>query len=597
MHIKNNPLGKVRHAVARGEARLKRFAEDEDGALVVFAVYALLIILMVGGIGVDLMRFERDRSRLQYTLDRAVLAAADLEQPLDPASVVREYFQKAGLLEYLTAVNVTGDAFHRQVSASVSADVTTQFMHMSGVDMLTANVKSTAIERIPNVEVSLVLDISGSMKTNDRVTLMKTAAKSFTSNVLSRNKDAGTGTVNSYQTSVNIVPFSGQTNPGTTMFEYLGGVRFGGVSTTETTNYFPEWSQDISNIVFRFDRNGDGEIDYSVKIEGYPDNDVEMFNKDDLDTYYNYAVSYIQDVDPLITAGMDSMVGATIKGGKEPTSYFSTEEEGMGDPASDDGPTKFNNVDRTIQFHDFYSGIVPNDTSSCLEMTYGDFLSTGLPTGSDEQVAYFVNWDYDEATQDWGWCPEDSMAIQYAQKDEAALNAFIDNLRLHDGTGTNFGMKYALALLDPNTQPAFAHLNEHGEVPDEFTNRPLSWDAEVSSKYIVLMTDGRTSTQVRPADTLDPENSETELTDRPVGDTVFSSSHWTNLEMFHHQCELAKSMGVTIYAVALETSDTAAEEVRECASSASHFFEVTGEEVIDTFVSISSSIQKLRLSE
>ena len=587
----------ARNAVAHCEKILRRFARDEDGALIVFGVYVFLIILLVGGIGVDLMRFERDRTKLQYTLDNAVLAAADIEQPLDPSAVVHDYFNKAGLLQYLTSVSVTGDKFHRQVSATVSADVPTQFMHMTGKDILTASVKSVAYERIPNIEISLVLDISGSMKTNGRVDLMKLAAKSFTSKVLARNTDADTGEANAYQTSVSVVPFSGQTNPGNTMFEYLGGVRFGGVSTTEETNYFPTWGQDISNIVFRFDRNGDGEIDYSVKIEGYPDNDVEMFDKDDLDTYFNYAVQYIQSVDPLITAGMDSMVGASIKGGRLPTNYYSTEEEGLGDPTEDDGPTKFNNVDRTIQFGDFYSGIVPNDTSSCLEMTYNDFLSSGLPTGSNEQVPYFVNWDFDEATQDWGWCPEDSMAVQYAQKDEDALNNYIDNLRLFDGTGTNYGMKYALALLDPNTQPAFAHLSAVGEVPSEFQNRPLTWNADVSSKYIVLMTDGRTGTQIRPTATLDLDNSDTELTDRPAEDSVTDSSRWTNRQMFLYQCELAKSKGVTIFAVALETSDVAAAEVESCASSPSHFFEVTGAEVIDTFVSIASSIQKLRLIE
>ena len=67
--------------------------------------------------------------------------------------------------------------------------------------------------------------------------------------------------------------------------------------------------------------------------------------------------------------------------------------------------------------------------------------------------------------------------------------------------------------------------------------------------------------------------------------------------MFLYQCELAKTMGVTIYTVALETSDTASAEVKKCASSPSHFFEVAGTEVIETFVSIASSIQKLRLIE
>lgn len=187
------------------------------------------------------------------------------------------------------------------------------------------------------------------------------------------------------------------------------------------------------------------------------------------------------------------------------------------------------------------------------------------------------------------------MSIQYAQKDEAKLNSFIDNLRLHDGTGTNYGMKYALALLDPATQPAFVHLNSKGEVPNEFKNRPLLWNADQSSKYIVLMTDGRTGTQIRPIETLALENTDTELTQRPAEDSMTASSSLSNLEMFHIQCQLAQSQGVTVYTVAFETSQTAADEVKKCASSPAHFFEVSGQSVIDTFVSIASSIQRLRL--
>lgn len=108
-----------------------------------------VLILMVGGIGVDLMRLERDRTRLQYTLDRAVLAASDLEQPLDPLAVVEDYFQKASLLQYLTSVTVSGDNFKREVSAEVSADIRTQFMHMTGMDILTATAGATAVEQVP----------------------------------------------------------------------------------------------------------------------------------------------------------------------------------------------------------------------------------------------------------------------------------------------------------------------------------------------------------------------------------------------------------------------------------------------------------------
>ena len=56
-------------------SELSRFARDESGNLVVFGVYVFVMIFMVAGIGIDLMRLERDRADLQYTLDRAVLIA------------------------------------------------------------------------------------------------------------------------------------------------------------------------------------------------------------------------------------------------------------------------------------------------------------------------------------------------------------------------------------------------------------------------------------------------------------------------------------------------------------------------------------------
>ena len=61
-----------------------RFAKEEDGMITIFACFMILMMLMVGGIGVDMMRHEMERTRLQAVSDRAVLAAADLDQTLNP---------------------------------------------------------------------------------------------------------------------------------------------------------------------------------------------------------------------------------------------------------------------------------------------------------------------------------------------------------------------------------------------------------------------------------------------------------------------------------------------------------------------------------
>lgn len=567
---------------ARGAAG--RFARNEDGAIVFFAVFVFLMMLIVAGIGIDVMRYERDRANMQYTLDRAVLAASSLGQRQDPETVVRDYLSLAGLIDNLRSVHVNETATSRTVQVESVGRMATQFMHMAGIDGLDYGAVSVAHEAIPNSEISLVLDISGSMAHNQREETMKEAANSFISGVLSRN-------VVSTQplTSVNVIPFAGQTNPGPEMFDFLGGDRFG----TTGEDYFPEWQQDISNIVFWYDTNFDGiiedNVDTKVKIDDYPDNDVELFNKDDLDSYLPYVLDFIARQVPSLPEADARMLGATIKGGLEPTSFYSVSGNEVG------GSTNFKQPDYTFTFDEFYNSIVPNNTSSCIEMTYSDFESTTLPDGSTDQVGHFAKFTYDGTSQDWGWCPEDDTAIQYAQKEEATLHSFVDSLRLHDGTGTNYAMKYALALLDPSTQAAFEHLAGLGVIPGEFANRPLPWDETNTDKYIVLLTDGEITGQDRPTDELDPLNSIEELTDRPTDDTVSTSSRSTNLILFHQQCELAKQNGVIIYTVAFEAPSTVIDDLQTCASSPAHFFDVDGPELVSTFVAIATSIQRLRL--
>lgn len=191
----------------------KRFAEEEDGVMVVFSMFIILIILMVGGIGVDTMRFEMERTRLQNTIDRAVLAAADLDQTLTPKAVVEDYFVKAGITDVVPTVTPTTGIGFKTVSAAATRQMDTQFMRMSGVDTMTIPAGATAEERVPNVEVSLVLDISGSMKDNNRLVNLRTAAKEFIDATIKAD------TVN--RVSINVVPYSEHVNVGPIIFDEL----------------------------------------------------------------------------------------------------------------------------------------------------------------------------------------------------------------------------------------------------------------------------------------------------------------------------------------------------------------------------------------
>ena len=206
---------------ARPQRGLQRFWADETGSLVIFALMLAMLMLMMGGIAVDVMRYESRRTSLQNTLDRSTLAAAALSQDRDARLVVNDYFLKAGLAEFLTSVTVTRGLNYRNVMATASADTNPLFMHMMGIDNFNADGMSMAEQRVNNVEVMLVLDVSGSMNSNSRIDNLKIAAKDFVSTVLSSDDED--------KISIGIVPFNGQVNLGANLLAQFNAVNTNGV--------------------------------------------------------------------------------------------------------------------------------------------------------------------------------------------------------------------------------------------------------------------------------------------------------------------------------------------------------------------------------
>lgn len=186
--------------------RLGRFARGEAGGSIPIALTFLTLMLMMGGLAVDLMRFEATRTRLQNTSDRAVLAAASLRQKLEPREVVEDYFRKADLFEKLVNINPTHTINAKTVEVDAAADVPPYFIQMLGIDEMEAPANSIATERITDVEISLVLDISGSMGSYSRIENLRAAATEFVDTVMSGSSPG--------RTTISIVPYTGHVNLG-----------------------------------------------------------------------------------------------------------------------------------------------------------------------------------------------------------------------------------------------------------------------------------------------------------------------------------------------------------------------------------------------
>jgi len=192
---------------------LPTFARDDRGAMSYLGIMMSVAMLGVGGIGIDLMMTEMKRTKLQATLDRAVLAAANLSQEMSPAAVVNDYVGKAGMASYVGVPTVTQGLNFTEVMASGTIVQPSNFLQLLGVDTLTATALAAAEERIMNVEISMVLDISGSMRDNAKMQNLKNAAKEFVDTVV--NEDTHD------LVSVSLVPYSEHVNVGPLIFDEL----------------------------------------------------------------------------------------------------------------------------------------------------------------------------------------------------------------------------------------------------------------------------------------------------------------------------------------------------------------------------------------
>lgn len=213
--------------VAKSRCQKRRgFLRSDDGSMIVFGMLLLLLMVISGSMSVDFMRFESHRGRLQATLDRAVLAAASLDQPLEPREVVLDYFKRDNLEFAIDNgdITVTESATSRRVEACASVSMGTSFMALSSslggldIDSFITGACSAAEESASQTEISLVLDVSGSMGSRSasgrsKLSDLKSAAKSFINIVLcnpSNPSDTSNCTVAPGKVSVNIVPYSEQ---------------------------------------------------------------------------------------------------------------------------------------------------------------------------------------------------------------------------------------------------------------------------------------------------------------------------------------------------------------------------------------------------
>ena len=202
-----------------------------------------------------------------------------------------------------------------------------------------------------------------------------------------------------------------------------------------------------------------------------------------------------------------------------------------------------------------------------------------------------VNYNYETPRKEPWWCPSDEAAMIVMSNDADAIKQKIENMKVYDGTGTAYAMKWASILLDPTIRPYMSIAAASNIVPTSFANRPANYNDGDTLKFIVLMTDGQISFQPRP------KTGNYYYKKRVDSDfnTKFSSN--TTQSQLDSVCATARSNGITVFTIGFKLSNSVAATLARCASSPSHAYRADGLDIADAFSAIATTIQKIKLTK
>ncbi len=531
--------------------RQRRIA-DERGSLTVFSLFILIIMLFVGGMAVDFMRQETARSRLQSTLDRAILAAADLDQKLDPETVVRDYFARSGVTDYTLGVTVSQGETARRVAAVTHTTLDSYFLQFLGIDTLGAPARGTAEESISNIEISMVLDISGSMGETSasgktKIVELRAAAKAFIDTIYAQTDPA--------RTTVSIVPYSTQVNAGADLLSKFN----------------------ISN-----------EHAYSNCVDFAPE---------------DYATASLNTVQPLQRTGhFDPLSGNSTKTASQWVCRTDTGVEIM--PPGKDAATLRAKID----------SLTPrNYTSIEIGMKWGTALlhpdarpaiAALAAEGKLPPAVATRPLDFDPAqalkvivvmtdginTNQWFLDPRYRSGPSRVWFDAGTGKFSIEGPEVGDRDGDNIkGEAYYI----PGNSGTSRWMNAPSSVSAVRLSYPELW-AKVGMRYNAsAFMQGMTGSAV---------DYDLWTGGRWIGG-VWNPGAWSVIGGAEKDirtdaiCTAAKDAGIRIYSIGFEVTSASEAVLQACASSPSHYFRVDGKSIADAFQAIANDIGKLRLTQ
>lgn len=159
----------------------KPLFSDARGNISIMMGLAIIVLVGMVGASIDLGRAHALKSKLSNAVDAAGLAGGAVVNSGDIGAVINEYFTANFPADYMDAT-VTGpdwvlSADQKVLTVTASATVKSAFMQLMGHNSITVRAETEITRETRGMELVLVMDNTGSMRSGAKMDTMITAAK------------------------------------------------------------------------------------------------------------------------------------------------------------------------------------------------------------------------------------------------------------------------------------------------------------------------------------------------------------------------------------------------------------------------------------
>lgn len=534
-------------------AFLRRLRDDARGNTLAICAAAIIPLTAVIGSALDLSDAYMNRQRLQNACDAGVLAARQYMQGADFNDDVEAEANKFFNFNFPAGTSNVSDlqftveqdsAKDTQLNGAASALVPTSLMRIFGYRNIPIHVSCDSTRDMGHNDIMLVLDVTGSMADkpssggDSKIKRLREGAMG-----LYKALESDDGSI----TRFGIVPYSHTVN-------VAGSLKNKDILNGE--GYVGRWHYDYcdyknnkkSNCV---DQSADIEPEAGKHGNKYISNvHIVLSGTRTVPiqySYWNNAHGYQQgNTEAFRTSGDPDSPdqGACIE-----------ERPSVGETFSLTGLFKINNT-----------------------ITQAD-VDTQAGNAGNEPELQFGRYDpFIQRGQSQSGCPAEATTLRTYDSEDAfqtAINAATK--RVTGGTYHDIGMLWGLRFI-----------SRTGFFADD---NPTERDGIPVNQHIVFMTDGKLDTGKTLYSTYGVQQYQGRVQGCTSGDSGCNSVH---IKRFKAACDLAKSMGITVWVIALDVTDT--DDIKGCATSADHFYTSDGSDLEEIFEKIGQGIGNLRLT-